>query len=132
MAFTAFTYGDPKVSQAELFAVATLFGLSFTGTNPIPTIAAENIAGGVVGAAYSEALTVVGGTAPFTWTVLSGTLPSGTALTSALISGTLTTAGTFSFTIGVTDSIGVSGSQNFKSIVTSGGGGAVSNFGYAY
>jgi hypothetical protein len=51
-------------------------------------------------------LTVEGGTAPFTWSLASGTLPPGLSLSSsdASITGTPTQAGTFDFTPMVVDS----------------------------
>ena len=58
-----------------------------------------------VGAAYSTVLTATGGTAPFTWSLASGTLPPGLTLTSGgTISGTPTTAGPYIFTLKATDS----------------------------
>ena len=40
-----------------------------------------------VGVAYSQAIAVTGGTAPYTWSILAGALPGGLALNSA--SGTM-------------------------------------------
>jgi phospholipase C len=55
--------------------------------------------------AYSTTLSATGGTAPYTWTVSSGSLPSGFTLSSAgVLSGTPTAAGTFKFTVEATDS----------------------------
>jgi hypothetical protein len=58
--------------------------------------------------AYSESLTVTGGTAPYTWSLASGSLPPGIALTSsganATLAGTPTSSGAFTFTISVHDS----------------------------
>jgi hypothetical protein len=49
---------------------------------------------------------------PFTWTVVSGTLPPGLTLSSAgTITGTPTKAGTFTFTEKVTDSTGVTATR---------------------
>ena len=60
---------------------------------------------GEVGVAYSRQLTVAGGTAPFTWSVVSGALPAGVTLNAStgLLSGTPTTGGTYAFTVQVLD-----------------------------
>jgi hypothetical protein len=60
-----------------------------------------------VGAAYSHTCPASGGTPPYTYSILSGALPTGLALNAATgeISGTPTTKGTFSFTVQVTDSL---------------------------
>jgi hypothetical protein len=54
---------------------------------------------------YSDFLRASGGTKPYTWGIISGSLPSALNLNSATgeIYGTPTTAGTFSFTTQVTD-----------------------------
>ena len=56
--------------------------------------------------AYSVTLPVVGGTSPDAWKLTSGTLPAGLSLSGpkGVIFGTPTRAGTFTFTLGVTDS----------------------------
>ena len=62
--------------------------------------------GGEVGVTYSDQLTVTAGTSPFTWSVSSGSLPPGVTLgaSTGLLAGTPTTAGTYAFTVKVTDS----------------------------
>ena len=69
--------------------------------------------GGEVGVTYSDQLTVTGGTSPFTWSVSAGSLPGGVTLNAStgLLSGTPTTAGTYSFTVKVTDSSGLSSTE---------------------
>lgn len=58
-----------------------------------------------VGDAYSQSLLLLGGTAPYDWTLLSGSLPSGLGLsTGGVISGTPTGAGTYTFVVEVLDS----------------------------
>jgi len=55
---------------------------------------------------YSLTLGVSGGLAPYTWSVISGTIPPGLSLHPATgaLSGTPTTAGTYAFNLRVTDS----------------------------
>lgn len=98
------------------------------GSPPVPV--AKNLAGCTIGIAYTETITVQSGTGPYTFAVSVGTLPSGLSLNSAtgIISGTPTsgTAGTYNFTIQVTDSASNVGSQAFQiiSAAPSSGGGS--------
>jgi hypothetical protein len=71
------------------------------------TVTTTSLAGGVVGAAYSQALAAAGGRAPYTWSV-TGALPGGIALNSASgdLTGTPTAAAVFNFTAVVTDADG--------------------------
>ncbi len=57
-----------------------------------------------VGAAYTQALAASGGAAPYSYALVAGALPSGLSISSGMILGTPTTAGTFLATIQVTDS----------------------------
>ena len=74
--------------------------------SPIPAPAAEQppvittttLQGGKAGAAYSQTLAATG-TAPITWSIESGSLPNGLTLSGNTISGTPTTAGTFTFEV---------------------------------
>lgn len=61
-----------------------------------------------VGIPYTHTFPVTGDTPPDTFIVLSGALPPGLTLsaTTGVLSGTPTTAGTYSFVIQVTDSLG--------------------------
>src|SRR4030095_13449299 len=57
--------------------------------------------------AYSHLLTAAGGTAPYTFSLVSGTLPTGTTFSGlGLLSGTPTDFGDFTLTIRVEDSAG--------------------------
>jgi uncharacterized repeat protein (TIGR01451 family) len=77
--------------------------------NPGPALLFPAPPGGEVNVAYSDQLTVTGGTSPYTWSVSTGTLPPGLTLgaSTGLLSGTPTTAGTYSFTVKVTDHSGL-------------------------
>jgi hypothetical protein len=60
---------------------------------------------GTQNAAYSATLAATGGTTPYSWSIASGSLPSGFTLASStgLISGTSAVVGTSNFTVQVTD-----------------------------
>ena len=67
---------------------------------------------GVVGNAYTSTLAVTGGTAPFTWALFGGVLPTGFLNSSlntvtGVVSGTPTAAGNFTATFTVSDSTGM-------------------------
>lgn len=66
-----------------------------------------SFANGTKNDSYSSSVTASGGWAPRTFTKVSGTLPSGLSLSAGgVLSGTPTAAGTFSFTVRVTDADG--------------------------
>jgi hypothetical protein len=91
-------------------------GISGSGAytyNPGPALLFPAPPGGEVNVAYSDQLTVTGGTSPYTWSVSTGTLPPGLTLgaSTGLLSGTPTTAGSYSFTVKVTDHSGLSDTE---------------------
>lgn len=86
---------EVRVSQVMIEVIIGL-GISIDCANP---------PAGVVGSPYSHTLVVTGGTAPFTFTIVLGSLPPGLSLDSStgVISGTPTTPGTYPFTVQVQD-----------------------------
>lgn len=60
---------------------------------------------GYVGAAYSQTLTASGGVAPYTWSLVQGSLPAGVTLSASAgtLTGTPTAPGTSNFTLQVQD-----------------------------
>ena len=102
-------------SGAVQVSVVSL-GIAGTGSytyNTGPALLFPAPPGGEVGAAYSDQLTVTGGTSPFTWSVSAGTLPAGLTLgaSTGLLSGIPTAAGSYSFTVKVTDHAGLSDTE---------------------
>ena len=98
------------VSAGTTTISATLSGVSgSTGLTvqaaPL-SITTASLPNGTVGAAYSATLAATGGTGPYSWSMVSGSLPSGLTLNLAtgVISGTPTAAATSNFTVQVTDS----------------------------
>lgn len=86
---------------------------------PVITVDQGTLPNGTVGAAYSQTLTASGGAAPYTFTVTGGALPPGLTLAaSGLLSGTPTTAGTFTFTVRGTDVNGCFAERTIPLVVT--------------
>jgi hypothetical protein len=111
--------GTPTTAGTFTFTVhVTKFGTSTpstTGTYSITVGAAPPLAitfpgtccnAGTVGSSYFQNFFTSGGVGPFTWMVAVGHLPPGVTLTGGHLGGTPTAAGTFTFTIKVTDSAG--------------------------
>jgi hypothetical protein len=98
-----------KVTDADSNTATASLSLTVTLNLAVTTVSLPD---GTTGAAYSQALTATGGTAPYSWSVSAGSLPAGLTLPSGgTISGTPTTAGTSSFTVVVTDTDGNTATQ---------------------
>ena len=75
------------------------------GAPPPLSVSTTSLPSGTQSMVYNQSLAAVGGTAPYSWSLFSGTLPSGLTLsTSGQVSGTPTILGTSNFTVKVTDS----------------------------
>ena len=94
----------PVKAKASANTAQQTFTLTISAPLTITTPAA--LPGGTAGQAYSITLQATGGVAPYIWSMATGsTLPVGMTLTAAgVLSGTPTTAGSYTFTIVVTDS----------------------------
>jgi Putative Ig domain/Bacterial Ig-like domain (group 3) len=85
------------------------------------SITTTTLPSGTAGTAVSQTIAASGGTGGLTFSTSAGTLPPGVTLsTGGVLSGQLTTAGTYNFTITATDSIGASASQSYSITVTTG------------
>jgi hypothetical protein len=72
---------------------------------PPLSITTTSLANATAGTGYSASLAATGGTAPYSWSLASGTLPSGIALqSSGLLSGTTSKTGLFTITVQAIDS----------------------------
>jgi type II secretory pathway component GspD/PulD (secretin) len=85
--------------------VTKSLSIEIDALRPALAIATASLANGVLGQAYNQTLVTSGGKAPFTWSIVSGALPTGLALNATgAITGTPTVFGNFAFTVQVTDS----------------------------
>ena len=71
---------------------------------PRLAVSTTSLPGGRVGVAYSTPLNATGGQAPYTWQLANGELPSGVQLSNGVLAGTPQQAGSFNFSISVSDS----------------------------
>jgi hypothetical protein len=85
---------------------ATSATLSLTVAAPAIAVSPTSLANAQVARAYRQTVSASGGTAPYTYSVLAGTLPTGLSLnaSSGVVSGAPTAAGAFNFTIKAADS----------------------------
>ena len=118
--------GTPTAGGSYSFTISVHDGgsgtgsLAYSGTIQPATIAITptTLAAGTQATAYSAAITASGGTAPYTYAVSSGALPTGMTLngSTGALSGTPTVYGNFNFTVTATDSSGgtpYSGSRGY-------------------
>ena len=78
---------------------------------------------GHIRVAYSDTLSASGGVAPYAWSVSAGALPDGMTLgaSSGVLGGTPTAAGTFSFTVKVTDADNKTATEAVSLVIAAGG-----------
>jgi hypothetical protein len=109
--------GTPTSITSQTFTVRAVDANGCPGTRaytlaPVcPTITISPVlpAAGVVGTAYSQAMTAAGGTSPYSWTTAAGVWPDGLSLgTDGVISGTPTAANGagVNVTVRATDALG--------------------------
>ena len=106
-------------------AMAAAVSLSIAVNQPaaLTIITANPLQPGTVGGPYSQAFEATAGTPPYvSWAVTAGALPPGTTFSqvssggvnTALLAGTPTADGPYSFTVQVTDSVGATASIPFS------------------
>jgi len=113
-----------KVTDAN--SLTATQGLSIAITSAL-SITTTTLPAGAQNVAYSTTLAASGGTQPYTWTITTGTLPSGLNLNSStgVISGTPTASGTSSFTVKVTDANSLTATQGLSITIAPAGGGGI-------
>ena len=109
--------GTPTVSGTSTFGItvtdaatkaqtkSVMYSITVASQTAALSINSTSLGTGVVGSTYATQLSASGGTPGYTWSLASGSLPGGLALSSAgVISGTPTASGTFTFVVQAKDS----------------------------
>ncbi|MBZ5536080.1 MAG: Ig domain-containing protein [Acidobacteriia bacterium] len=118
--------GSPTATGLFSFTVTATDANNCTGTMqytmsincPAISLSPDTLPNGVVGAAYSQSISISGSTS-FTFSVPPGGMPPGLTLSpTGTVSGTPTAAGTFPFTVTATGPNNCGGSKIYTLIVT--------------
>lgn len=120
--------GTPTSTAAASFTITATDTHGCTGARaftvtpvcPVITVNPASLPNPAIRTAYTQTLSVTGGTAPHTFALTSGALPTGLTLTGDTISGTPTVAASSTFTITATDDYGCEGSRSFTLTVLTG------------
>jgi hypothetical protein len=135
LAGTGVLSGTPTIAGTYNFTARVTDAVAGTASQPFIINITQpplhfltiTLAEGKEGERYADTIRVSGGTTPYTFSLTSGSLPSGLTLSNSTgyISGTPAqgTAGSFSFTVNVTDSSSptISGQQSFSIVIEKGG-----------
>jgi hypothetical protein len=127
-ATTGVLSGTPTAAGSFNFTVQATDSIGQSGTRAytlqilsVLTISPATLPNGTISTPYSQTITATGGTGAVAFNVSSGSLPPGLILSGsgliggggALLSGTPTTPGVYTFTILGTDSIGQTGTRTY-------------------
>ena len=83
------------------------------------SISTSSLAGGFSNVPYSQTISAVGGTPPYSFGLLSGTLPLGLTISSSgLISGVPSASGAFNFFLRATDNMNAAAQASFSITIT--------------
>lgn len=113
------------VTDANANAGVHAYSIVITAAVVAPvTVSPPSLPAGTVGTPYLPIVTGTGGTAPYTYSIVSGALPSGLVINpnTGGISGSPTQAGTFTFTVQVTDALGNLGLGVFTVVIAAAAG----------
>ena len=93
-----------RVGDSGAFVATATANFSITVLNPL-SVTTTSLPTGTVNVPYAGTLVATGGQPPYTWNIVSGSLPVGLSLntSSGAITGTATTGGTSNFTVRVAD-----------------------------
>ena len=95
-------------------AATTVRAYTLAVSAPVIVVDPETLPTALQSVEYTQALSARGGTAPYTFTLDAGTLPTGMTLSAeGALSGTPSATGSFEVTIRATDALGFSGTRTY-------------------
>lgn len=117
-----------KVTDADGQTATQALSITIGGM----AVTSTTLPNGVVGTGYLQQIVIANGTVPYTFAVISGSLPPGLTLSAAdssgnpgatsgesgFLAGVPSTAGTYNFTIQATDKNGVTAKQAYTVVIT--------------
>jgi uncharacterized repeat protein (TIGR01451 family) len=122
--------GIPTATDGFSFTVTATDANGCTGSSnysmsvgcPAITLSSNSLAGGTNGVSYGQNITASGGSAPYNYSLLGGSLPDGLTLaTNGVLSGIPTNSGAFNFTVLATDANGCIATLNYAlTVITPG------------
>ena len=108
-------YGLSTTADGQVIALTHGRGAWLLPASPQVQITTSSLPVADASTAYSSQLTAIGGTAPYTWTITSGALPSGLTLsTGGLINGTTSAVGVSGVTFQATDSTSLTATRTLQ------------------
>lgn len=121
--------GTPTVAGSFTFTISATdanncpgsrqYTIVIAGVCPVVTVNPLTLPNGALQTPYNQTISATGGTAPYTLALTQGTLPNGLLFNAATgtITGTPTTAGSFTFTISATDANNCPGSRQYTIVI---------------
>jgi hypothetical protein len=118
---TGFIYGSPTATGTYEFVIEATDAKGCSGSDSyVIEVSCDTLTIGSIGTtgtatgAYSATLTTTGGTAPYSYSLDSGSFPPSLTLSDGVLSGTLTKNGTYVFDIIVTDERSCQATRQFS------------------
>ncbi|WP_274522623.1 putative Ig domain-containing protein [Pseudomonas sp. MF4836] len=110
----SFTYTATNAGGTSSPATVTI-----TVSPPAVAITPTTLPNGTQGTAYSQTVSASGGTAPYTYAIIAGSLPAGLSLNTGtgVISGTPSASGSFNLTLTATDANSATGSRAYSLLI---------------